>query len=189
MLSNYEKLVSRYSWYDRVDFGISERIVTPNTAFIVLEKAEDYMKYNIRPPKDLEEECDQLNYVWKNTREERIKWNQLDDVAMMNKVTDEYNRRIRAIDKKAIITFWSPPTLPETKQRFSSSLTEVNPKPIQNMPTGSVSGLQITNQRLEEVVVEDMAPPESAIVMSVVRSGNVLSGTTVEQAVLVKLPE
>lgn len=64
MLANYNKVKQSGNWQELLVFGLENKIVTQNTAFIVLERIEDYIKYRIAPPKELEEECRQMNYVY-----------------------------------------------------------------------------------------------------------------------------
>jgi TonB-dependent SusC/RagA subfamily outer membrane receptor len=64
MLTAYEKVRKLNHWQELLIFGLENRIVTSNTAFLVLERIEDYIKYQIAPPRELEEECKQLNYVY-----------------------------------------------------------------------------------------------------------------------------
>jgi TonB-dependent SusC/RagA subfamily outer membrane receptor len=98
MLNNFDKISRSYSWENILDFGVREKVVTPNTAFIVLEKTEDYIKFNIAPPKELEQECERLNYVRKDTKPQRMKIKEADDFAILSRVVDFYNVRIKKWD-------------------------------------------------------------------------------------------
>ena len=76
MLNNFDQIIRSYSWSNIIDFGLQEKVVTPHTAYIVLERVEDYVRYNIAPPKELEAECEKMSYVKRDTRFERrkIEW-------------------------------------------------------------------------------------------------------------------
>lgn len=66
LLKSYDSIMQRGSWQEMVIFGLREKVVTPQTAFLVLERIEDYIKYNIAPPSELAEECAARNYVYKS---------------------------------------------------------------------------------------------------------------------------
>ncbi|HEY2720184.1 MAG TPA: VIT domain-containing protein [Chitinophagaceae bacterium] len=103
MLQRFQDIQKMYAWEDVLDFGLKEKIVTANTSYIVLEKAEDYMCYNIAPPKDLEEECRKLNYVKRNTRSYRQKLKELDEFDIIKNVAVSYNSMLRQLDKNVKI--------------------------------------------------------------------------------------
>lgn len=68
-LSRYDLLLAfaekrtPHEWQDVYELGIREKVVTQYTSFLVLERIEDYIRYNIAPPKELEEECAQKGFV------------------------------------------------------------------------------------------------------------------------------
>ncbi|MFN8246514.1 MAG: VIT domain-containing protein [Ferruginibacter sp.] len=64
MLLTYDSTMSANNWQHILRYGLTERVVTYRTSFIVLERVEDYIRYQIRPPKDLEETCREMNYVY-----------------------------------------------------------------------------------------------------------------------------
>lgn len=94
MLSAFEKHIRTYNWNEILDFGIKEKIVTPNTAFIVLERVEDYIKYNIEPPKELEEECRANGFVKRDTRKKREQVSKQTTFNILQSVANAYNARI-----------------------------------------------------------------------------------------------
>ncbi|MEI9913008.1 MAG: hypothetical protein WDO71_27205 [Bacteroidota bacterium] len=95
MLDNFDRITRSYQWSSIIDFGLQEKVVTPNTAYIVLERTEDYVKYNITPPKELEQECEKMNYVKRDTRFERKKLETAGEFDILNNVVNVYNDRIR----------------------------------------------------------------------------------------------
>jgi TonB-dependent SusC/RagA subfamily outer membrane receptor len=95
MLLSFENKVRTHNWEDVLDFGLKEKVVTPNTAFIVLEKVEDYIKYNITPPKELEEECERRNYTKRDSHTQRREMKKADDYTLLNQVVSLYNNRLR----------------------------------------------------------------------------------------------
>lgn len=69
MLKTYDSLMynyyDHYRWRKMIEFGLSERVVTPQTSYLVLERIEDYIKYKIAPPRELEQQCAEMNYVYR----------------------------------------------------------------------------------------------------------------------------
>lgn len=75
-------------------FGLTEKVITPQTAYLVLERIEDYVKYNIAPPQELEEQCKELNYVYKS--EYKIKaLNDFDEKENLTALVNAYNQKIK----------------------------------------------------------------------------------------------
>ena len=104
MLKAYDSVMYTYSnyywWQNMVVFGLNEKVVTPQTSFLVLEKIEDYIKYNIAPPKELEEKCAEMNYVYKSDFKIRALRTFTEQETLQSVVTN-YNQRIRWWDKNA----------------------------------------------------------------------------------------
>jgi len=95
MLRSYDSLLyTGYKyWQDMVVFGLTEKVVTPQTSYLVLERIEDYINYNIAPPKDLEEECAARNYVYRP--EYKIKaLRTFTEKDNLDAVVKEYNKRV-----------------------------------------------------------------------------------------------
>ena len=97
----FEELLSSYDWERVLEFGLKEKMVTANTAFIVLEKVEDYIKYNIAPPKELEKECEERQYVKKDTRRQRQQMRSADEFDVLDRTAKAYNYKIKAWDKSS----------------------------------------------------------------------------------------
>ena len=85
-------------WMDALTFGKQEKVVTLSTAFIVLEKVEDYIKFNITPPKELESQCD-MNIFVKADEERRKQYKKLSEFDALRIVANTYNERITWWDK------------------------------------------------------------------------------------------
>ncbi len=68
MLKAYDSLIygsyGYYNWRDIVEFGLTHRVVTQQTSYLVLERIEDYIRYKIAPPEELKEKCAEMNYVY-----------------------------------------------------------------------------------------------------------------------------
>ena len=101
MLNSFEKIVSSSDWNNILDFGLKEKVVTPNTAYIVLERLEDYVKYNIEPPVELKEECEKINYVKVDTRFQRKKQQTNDELTILQGVAAEFTRSLQRWDANA----------------------------------------------------------------------------------------
>jgi TonB-dependent SusC/RagA subfamily outer membrane receptor len=156
MLNSFDMIIRSYSWENTIDFGLRERIVTPNTAYIVLEKTEDYIKYNIAPPKELQAECERLNYVRKDTRQQRMKIKEADEFDILTNVVNLYNNRIQKWDaKEQLISFNR--TVYENDSRIEKVKPDAN---IAVNNPGPAAGVLVSdgfmgdkNASMEEVVV------------------------------------
>jgi len=155
MLKSYDSIMSYnnyrnyYRWYDQLAFGIREKVLTYQTAFLVLERIEDYIKFNIEPPAELEEACRQRNYVYKS--DYRIK--ALEEYKKTNdlqRVVNNYNQRIRRWDKNApLVDLNKPLEIPATGA--GESMTYTTPKG--EMKQSFMLPLQPGGGELKEVVV------------------------------------
>jgi TonB-dependent SusC/RagA subfamily outer membrane receptor len=94
MLSTFEMIIKNNNWYPQLEFGKKERVVTTRTSFIVLEKIEDYIQYNILPPKELEKECDMSQFV-KNDQNMRNQFWKASVEQILTNVLREYNQRLQ----------------------------------------------------------------------------------------------
>ncbi len=97
MLKAYDSLMygnyNYWHWQNIIVFGLTERVVTPQTSYLVLERIEDYIKYKIAPPKELEAKCAELNYVYKS--EYKIKaLKEFTEQEALETVVKDYNKRI-----------------------------------------------------------------------------------------------
>ena len=146
MLRAYDTVVNWRGWENMVYFGIKEKVVTPQTAFLVLEKIEDYIKYNIAPPPELEEECAARNYVYRSEYKIRALKSLSKDMALQDFVSRYnvyvkwWNKEETMIDLARIIT----------PQQTESSSAE----PVTN-GTGQTKSIEIPegSNSLKEVIV------------------------------------
>jgi TonB-dependent SusC/RagA subfamily outer membrane receptor len=95
---------------DALYFGKKEKVVTWNTAFIVLEKLDDYIKYNITPPKELEPLCDMNLFVTADEERKRY-YGQLGHLEMLTALAQNYNQRISAWDNTQPLIEIKPETV------------------------------------------------------------------------------
>ncbi|MGF2413418.1 MAG: VIT domain-containing protein, partial [Ferruginibacter sp.] len=98
MLKAYDSLMYNnyqyYHWQNMVVFGLTEKVVTPQTSYLVLERIEDYINYKIAPPKELEEKCAELNYVYRSDYKiQALK--QYTEQDALQAVANEYNKKVR----------------------------------------------------------------------------------------------
>jgi TonB-dependent SusC/RagA subfamily outer membrane receptor len=158
MLMHYRQMIENKDWNEVLEFGLRERVVTQQTAFIVLERVEDYIRYNITPSKDLEDECRRLNYVKKDTRNIRRSLAAKTTGADLTNLVRRYNWRIKKWDATASELIYNPQQIPGT---VASQQNEQQPLPgntslpsVQQALQGRVAGLSISNyNELSEVVV------------------------------------
>lgn len=153
MLESYKFITSNYNWNDVLDFGLREKVVTTYTAYIVLERIEDYIQYNITPPAELEEECRKRGYVKKDTRAMRYSLDKNEKLNMMRQVTDAYNKRIQQWDKNQTGIVYNPAM--DFVENNSSITTSSNADLPLQMLEGKAAGVMITESThsLQEVVV------------------------------------
>lgn len=153
MLESYKLMTSNYNWNDVLDFGLREKVVTPYTAYIVLERIEDYIQYNITPPAELEEECRKRGYVKKDTRAIRNNVEKNSRYNIMRQVADAYNKRIKQWNKSQTGIVYNPAM--EFVENNSSITTSSNASQPLQILEGKSAGVMITGstQSLQEVVV------------------------------------
>lgn len=154
MLRAYDSVVygpNLYNkWQDMIVFGLTEKVITPQTAYLVLERIEDYIKYNIAPPAELEEKCAEMNYVYNSGYKiQALKNTTAQDI--LQDVTAEYNKRIQWWDKTAALINLNETTAAD----FTETVTGEN----QNVPAQN-TGIQnwkgntaVAGGELKEVVV------------------------------------
>lgn len=184
MLNNFDKLIRSYSWSDIIDYGLKEKVVTPYTAYIVLERVEDYIKYNITPPKELEAECERMNYVKRDTRFERRKIEKMSDYDILNKVVNAYNERIKKWDEKENPIYLERDVFDKYNLKIQIPEPSSTDAPS-GVLEGKVAGLT-ASQALNEVVVTgyglSLKKNVTGAVSYIQRQDIFSSATSVEQA-------
>jgi len=151
MLCVFQSKITQDDWANTFEFGMIEKVVTPYTAYIVLERVEDYIKYNITPPAELEEECRQLNFVKKDFRKQLEEF-KVDN--QWNAVIGEFNQSIKWWNTSAsLIDLNQNFKLGNSFSTSSSDYLNISP-PAPNL-SGAVSGVNLGsgNKNLDEVVV------------------------------------
>ena len=183
MLKYFEEKLDGSSWENLLEFGLKERIVTYHTSYIVLERVEDYIKFNISPPKELEEECERLNFVKRDTKKVLQTMKELDELSIFSNVIEQYNRRLSNAHSPTINLLRSGTTIQMDSpgDKSGSAATSVQ---TENSLTGKVAALQITQSLNEVVVVGYGAVRKSSITgsVSVIRQNELLPYGTVEQS-------
>ncbi len=186
MLKQFAAVIRTSDWNHILDFGLMHKVVTPHTAYIVLERVEDYIKYNITPPADLQEECERLNYVRVDTRAQRRMQAALDDHAMGTGFLKAYNKRLLGwdpsgharVDESVVMT---PPGQVQEAGGYAHFNTGTG-----NLLTGPAKGLNITSNSLDEVVVVAYGLSRKADMtasIQVIRNSDIFSSArSVEQA-------
>ena len=143
LIKNYEKVKRNPNWEEVLLFGLENKIVTERTAYIVLERIEDYINYKIAPPKELEEQCAQMNYVYssKYRRKELKAHTQAEQV---NHLIDGLKERVN---------WWNNANTAETKTVLSNAMTEQNSSAATE--TGKSSGNKTTSTTLSPSTVNN----------------------------------
>lgn len=144
MLRSYDSAI-RSDWENLVYFGLREKVVTPRTSFIVLENIDDYIKYNIAPPKELEAACAERNYVYKT--EYRIRQlKTLSEKDALDAIVTDYNKYIKWWNNKETPIDLARPVISReqaTEQKQEKDYTPDFPNPT--MPTSTISEVIVTS--------------------------------------------
>jgi TonB-dependent SusC/RagA subfamily outer membrane receptor len=92
-LSSFDSYLRGSDWQGMLEFGKLEGIVTLQSAYIVLERIEDYIRYNIMPPKELEGQYDTNIFVKQNTDRQQIR-NKASAAEVTSAMVTAYNKRL-----------------------------------------------------------------------------------------------
>ena len=186
MLQNFDKIILDYNWETILEFGLIEKVVTPNTAFIVLERMEDYIKYNIQTPDEMKAECEKMNYVWKDSRALRKQQQQQQRISSLQTVVNQYNYLLDQYKQPFSKLRLQQETITAFQQRVTN--TEINSTEL----VGSLSGMTASSSNsLEEVIVVGYGTVRKRSMTSAsttIYSPQLLSGNTVEQALQGRVP-
>ncbi len=191
MLAAFSKTIHSADWEMVLDFGIKEKIVTPHTAYIVLERVEDYARYKIAPPKELEEACRKINYVWSDTRLQRQQKRKNDEYTILLSVVDAYNKRIRQWDNTATPLQFDRSDYESINQTAAPQIN-TNTNALKNELMGAAAGIAIErNNALEEIIVTGYGVSAKKMLMSsvtVVTSYELNSFQNITQALQGRVP-
>ncbi|MEO6539671.1 MAG: TonB-dependent receptor plug domain-containing protein, partial [Ferruginibacter sp.] len=106
MLKTYDSLMygygTYYAWQNMIVFGLTERVVTPQTSYLVLERIEDYIKYKIAPPKELEQKCAEMHYVYRSDHKIKV-LKEFTEQEALGTVVQDYNKRIKWWNREAAL--------------------------------------------------------------------------------------
>lgn len=185
MLLRFDKMMDNYEWGKVLDFGLEENVVTQHTAYIVLERVEDYIKYNIEAPKDLQDECKLLQYVKSDTRKQRNQVKQKDEFDIISRVANVYNERIKKIDKNEMPIILNRQDFESVGQTESVTSKQPNQLDPNNTITGKLSGLNVGSNNLDEVVVIGYGSARKKNItgsVAYIRANEIPHSGTVEQA-------
>ena len=157
MLISVRNKISDHNWYNVLEYGIKEKIVTQRTSYIVLERVEDYIKFNITPPKELEEQVAPF-IVKKDIKAIKEKVEQEDLFNNINSVVNNYNRRILWWDKNEKPIYLNP------KLRSSNAMASAHENGDAKFNIESFPTSQFTKEgaQLNDVVVIGYATSRAA---------------------------
>ncbi len=156
MLKIYDSLMydegrRYYNWQHIIVFGLTEKVVTPQTSYLVLERIEDYINYKIAPPKELEEACAERNYVYRSENKIRAMKTFTEQDALAN-VINKYNARIYWWDKNAALIDLNN-LEPRSKNVESAGNRTVAKSPVNSDNNFAETVSRGTSGDLKEVVV------------------------------------
>lgn len=150
LLQSILNYTSPQDWAQAYSMGIREKIVTQYTSFIVLEKTEDYIRYNIAPPKELEEECAQKGYVKIYQLPEREKKPQYSSTQILNNVAMVYRQRL-GMQYKPVLAQQMAERREASTGIEKDKTVEVKTNNVWE-PAGKTSGFNMSRE-LEDVVI------------------------------------
>ena len=183
-LLQFDEILRAGRWQQLLLFGKDERMVTYRTSFIVLEKAEDYVKFNIKPPVELEEECERIlpGFLVRNKNQQHQEQLQLQQrnsrLQMLTAVTELYNARQKR---------WGGNDFIVLKEENLEAVASKKLPLLTTIPAEApVVTPNVSNSNLSEVVVVGFSQNQRSALTaaaSVVRSSDLFgSATSVEQA-------
>lgn len=175
LLMSFDSMIKNSEWKKLVLFGKEHRLVTPNTSFIVLEKVEDYVRFQIDPPKELEEACSRnALYVHTDAAQRLQQWQHLSDFDVLNGVAQAYNERIKKWNSNELIALWPAAAASADQKQVGSNSSKPagSTAPDINMNTGGeVSEVVVTAYGLSR-------RSEYAMSVSTVRASDLFSAAT-----------
>lgn len=152
MLSVFDSYIQASYWMNTLEFGKAEKVVTMNTAYIVLERVEDYVKFNITPPKELESQCD-MNIFVKADELRRAQHKQLSEQQVLSMIVQTYNTRIST---------WAKDQSPIDLEAKVSETKQVNGATDENkIKTGSLE-----KDKAREVFRDDQSKEMAEVVVT-----------------------
>jgi len=139
MLKAYDSLMYGHNyywhWQNIIVFGLTEKVVTPQTSYLVLERIEDYIKYKIAPPKELEEQCAEMNYVYRS--EYKIKaLKTFTEQEALESVVKDHNKRI---------SWWNKTEMPIDLNRVLPEKQDMDVAAAPTSIAGKVAGVNVQN--------------------------------------------
>ncbi|HYO23010.1 MAG TPA: TonB-dependent receptor plug domain-containing protein, partial [Flavisolibacter sp.] len=188
-LARFDRLLKKGAWQELLFFGKDEQMVTYNTSFIVLEKVEDYVKFNIAPPKELEEECEMVEpgFLVRNSnhnRDERLRQQQrLGQFEILTAVANQYNNRISRWGSTESIIL-TKPDVGNRSAMAKGTGAQVGSEPVFNFESDKLK--MAGNANLSEVVVVGYGSArrrDFTGASTIIRGDDILgTATSVEQA-------
>ncbi len=107
-LAEFDALIKTNAWQEILYFGKEQKVVTPNTSYIVLERIEDYVKYQIETSKELEDECAKMGFVKVEKQKKPHQHNKLTEYQILNGVVQTYNARMKNLGDESPISLSVP---------------------------------------------------------------------------------
>jgi TonB-dependent SusC/RagA subfamily outer membrane receptor len=139
---------------------------------------EDYIKYNIAPPKEFEEACRQQGYITKSTRTWRQQLKDRDTYDILNEVATAYNQTLIQWD-----AYSTPIKLLRQDVDKTTASGKTTQSPVGNQAiSGAAAGLRSYDQ-IEEVVVTGygVSRQRSLTYSTTTVTPNRIYGNTIEQ--------
>jgi len=157
MLKTYDSMMYAngqyyyYGWQDMIVFGLTEKVVTMQTSYLVLERIEDYIKYKIAPPAELVEACAERNYVYKQEYKLR-ELKTFTEQDALEGVVKQYNQRIAWWGGNADLIDLNKPEILVSNAVAAANGT-LDKGPAANGYSAPLEAYKATSSDLKEVVV------------------------------------
>jgi TonB-dependent SusC/RagA subfamily outer membrane receptor len=187
-LLQFDEQLQSNNWQQLLLFGKEEGIVTYRSSYIVLERIEDYVRFNIKPPKELEEACEQMQpgfMVRINNSSEKVKQsNAMTQLQGLSGVVQQYNQRLTKLGEANPLVFTPDHLSVGATTNLSNTTAAGTPgAAAENKERAVLSG---SSAGLDEVVVVGYANMRRRDVtgsITSVRADDIFSSaTSVEQA-------
>jgi len=182
-LAEFGALIKTNAWQEILYFGKEQKVVTPNTSYIVLERIEDYVKYQIEPPKELEDECAKMGFVKADKQKKLHQHSKLTEYQILNGVVQTYNARMKNLDDESLIS------LSIAKPDNGSSIERSGKQDAVSAITSTAPGLiaQEFSNNLDEVVVTGYSMQKRSSLtgtITVIRANEIHAGSTSVEQIL-----
>lgn len=188
-LLQFDERLQNNNWQKLLLFGKNEGIVTYRSSYIVLERIEDYVRFGIKPPKELEDACEQMQPGFmvriNSSSSEKLKQSAAaTQFQVLSGVVQQYNQRISKMGEANPLVLTPEQLISESAADTSRVTASGAPGAVTDSKGRAV--LSGGNASLDEVVVVgygSMRRRDMTSAVTSIRADNLFnSATSIEQA-------